>query len=80
MTMTTTNNNAATHELSIEDLDSVAGGTVTLKGFLHAVADGAAAGASVGLTVGGVNAVGAAAAGAAAGGAAGGIAYLARSL
>jgi hypothetical protein len=80
MTMMTANNHVATHELSTEDLDSVAGGAATLKGFLHAVADGAAAGASVGLTVGGVNAVGAAAAGAVAGGAAGGIAYLARSV
>jgi hypothetical protein len=78
--MTTTNNNAATHELSTEDLDLVAGGSITLKGFLHAVADGAAAGAWIGLTVGGVNSVGTAAVGAAAGGAAGGIAYLARSV
>ena len=78
--MTATNNNAAIYELSTEDLDSVAGGAVTLKGLLHAVADGAAAGASIGLSVGGVNGVGAAAAGAVAGGAAGGIAYLARSV
>jgi hypothetical protein len=40
MTLTnTTNNNAATHELSIEELGSVAGGTT--KGFVDSVLGGA---------------------------------------
>jgi hypothetical protein len=51
MTMTnTTYNNAATHELSIEELDSVAGGNA--KGFVDAVLAGAAAGGLASLLAG----------------------------
>ena len=39
-----TNNDTVTHELSIEELDSVAGGDFSWKGFVGAVAGGAAAG------------------------------------
>jgi hypothetical protein len=50
MTMMTTNSNAATHELSIEELDSVAGGNA--KGFVDAVLAGAAAGGLASLLAG----------------------------
>jgi hypothetical protein len=68
----TTNDHAATQELSIEELDSVAGGTFTLKGFVASMAAGAVAGACVGAAAGGVGA----GPGAAGGAAAGGIAYM----
>jgi hypothetical protein len=71
----TTNEQVLIHELSIDDLEAAFGGAATVKGFLQAVADGAAAGASFGAATGGV---GATLAGAAVGGAAGGLAYLRR--
>ena len=67
------NDHAATQELSIEELDSVAGGTWSFKGFVKSMAVGAVAGAAVGAAAGGVGA----GPGAAGGAAAGGIAYMA---
>jgi hypothetical protein len=69
------NSNAATHELSIEELDSVAGGSLknlTVKGVVDSMLAGAVAGAFVGMAAGGVGA----GPGAAGGAAAGGIGYL----
>jgi hypothetical protein len=52
MTMThITNSNAAPHELSIEELDSVAGGGVTVKGLVDAILVGAVAGTIAGAAV-----------------------------
>ncbi len=79
MRMMTEINNAMdpNHEFSIAELDFVAGGVATLRGFLHAVVDGAKTGASIGMSTGGINAAATAVTGAAVGAAAGGIAYLA---
>jgi hypothetical protein len=76
----TANNNAATHELSIEELDSVVGGVVSVRGFLTAMVAGAAGGAAVGAVIGavagGVGAAPGAVAGAAGGASAAGIGYM----
>jgi hypothetical protein len=71
----TTRDEISACELSIEVLEPVTGGAATLRGFLQAVADGAAAGASLGMATGSASTT---LAGAATGGAAGGIAYLHR--
>jgi hypothetical protein len=67
-----TNDDTATHELSIEELDAVAGGAISVKGFVGAMVGGAVGGALVGAVAGGVGA----APGAAAGASACGIAYI----
>jgi uncharacterized protein YcfJ len=71
-----TNNDTVTHELSIEELDSVAGGDFSWKGFVGAVAGGAAAG-GLGGAAGGPAGAGA---GALSGGLLGGIAYCVSSI
>jgi hypothetical protein len=70
------NDDAATRELSIEELDSVAGGELSLRGFLGAMAGGGVAGLAIGAAAGGIGA----GPGAAGGAAAGGISYLVRGL
>lgn len=71
-----TNDDAATRELSIEELDSVAGGDFSWRGLVGAIAGGAGAGGAGGLAVGGVGA----GPGALGGGLLGGIAYCISSL
>ena len=71
-----TNNDTVTHELSIEELDSVAGGDFSWKGFVGAVAGGAADG-GLGGAAGGPAGAGA---GALSGGLLGGIAYCVSSI
>ncbi len=70
------NNDAATHELSSEELDSVAGGDFSWKGFVGAVGAGAVTGGLGGAAAGGVGA----GPGAVGGGLLGGIAYCITSL
>jgi hypothetical protein len=69
--MTIVNEDVANRELSIEELDPVAGGDWSWKGFFGAVAGGAATGAMGGAAVGGVGA----GPGAIGGGLTGGIGY-----
>jgi hypothetical protein len=50
------NDNAAPQELSMEDLDAVAGGKFSWKGFVGAVLGGGATGGMGGAAVGGIGA------------------------
>jgi hypothetical protein len=71
-----TNSNAATHELSIEELDAVAGGGMTVKGFVDAVLVGAVGGTIAGAAVTTPVLGAGAPAGCAVGAVVGGVAYM----
>lgn len=66
-----TNDDRVTHELSIEELDTVAGGDFSWKGFVGAIGAGAVTGGLGGAAAGGLGA----GPGAVGGGLLGGIAY-----
>ena len=72
----TTNDNAAPHELSLEELDSVDGGTFSWRALLGAVTAGGVTGGLGGAAVGGIGA----APGAVGGGLLAGIGYCINSL
>jgi hypothetical protein len=74
--MTPTNDDAAPRELSIEELDSVAGGEFSWRGLAGAVVAGGATGGLAGAAVGGIGA----GPGALGGGLLGGIGYCITSL